>query len=317
MRFIAHPKNKSRHSGFSIIELVVALLVVAVIASIAVPFYGNIKNRSYMQDALNDGDVIFREITATIGDSNVYPTLGSTNGTISLDTSSTYLMTITLGSGVTSPTPFVEHLSRGTTVTGLTIANTVDWCIDVANNNQHAIFTQSGLQNGYNACTAGTPIYNSSAVTDLTGIYANPAYDPTNITATQVTGITAGADTTAVEVSILRTQAIGWGYYFKYLTRSQQAGTTGTVSFWARGTAGAYTTITPQICNDPATVCPWTGSAKTLTGGWQQFVLPYTLTADVVEGTHYLRFGVGNAGVPLTIQITGVTMVNPKAYTIS
>jgi len=138
--------------GFSLVEIIVVLVIVSILSAIAIPKYLNSKNKAYYQTALNDGENAYTEITnvvSTYSDSNA--TFGSTDGTITY-TSLTNTITMTLGLGAVSPGSFIETFSNSTTLVGKTYANTLNWCIAVANNSQTVIYDQDGLESSLNSC---------------------------------------------------------------------------------------------------------------------------------------------------------------------
>ena len=159
MSLSSYLKSKRSKKGFSLIELIISLLIISVIAGIAIPTYLNEKTRVYKQVSLTDGDYLNREILATIGDNTTYPTFGTTNGTISYN-STTSMLTVSLGAGATSPASFIAHLSSGSTISGITYANSTSWCIDVFNTTQSSIFTPTGLSSILTSC--GVNIGNSN-----------------------------------------------------------------------------------------------------------------------------------------------------------
>ena len=209
VRHILRSPKKFLNSGFSIIELVVALLLVAILASIAVPLYTNAKNKSYQQNTLNDGDSLNKEILATIGDNNVYSTFGTTNGGIAYN-SGTSLLTVTLGAGVTSPAPFSIPLSKNTIASGVTYANSTSWCLEIFNTNQSSVFTNLGLSNTLKTCGAGfsssNHFLNSSFETDASNW--STCYNPGSLTSTLVT---SSANFQLGSQSLLRTTTSGSG----------------------------------------------------------------------------------------------------------
>lgn len=142
-------KRLRMHStlGFSLVEIIVVLLIVSVLGSIAIPKYLSAKAKANLNIAQTDGNNLLREIRNATMDIQTY---GSTNGTIALNIS-TGTMTITFPGGDTLA-PFTENVTPGTTVTGVTYANTYNWCIDVVNNSQHAIFDQDGYRGQLIAC---------------------------------------------------------------------------------------------------------------------------------------------------------------------
>ena len=141
-------KKDSKTSGFSLIEILVVLMIVSIISAIAIPRYLAAKNKEYITVAQSDGDNIYREVNNALADITSF---GSTNGTIAFDTT-TNIMTITLGSGGQSIGTFSENVSNGTSISGVTYGNTLNWCINVANNGAHAVFNQDGYQASLSAC---------------------------------------------------------------------------------------------------------------------------------------------------------------------
>ena len=201
--------KRKMEPGFSIVEMLVAMLIILILGGVAIPTYTSSKIRAYQQAVITDGDMLFREISATIGDINVTPSFGTTNGSITLNTS-TKVMTITLGSGVTSPAAFTENVSNGTSVSGVTYANSTNWCLEVFNHNRTAVFTQTGLSSTLVSCGAGSSgsnhFYNSSFETDTSSW--STCYNPgglTNSIATSTAQAQIGSQ------SLLRTVTSGTG----------------------------------------------------------------------------------------------------------
>lgn len=141
-------EKRRSEEGFSLIEVLATLLIILILSSIALPYYSNERMRGYLNTARQDGDSLSREILASVQDVG---TLGTSNGTISYD-SSTHTVTIALGTGVTSPSPFPYILSANTTAAGITYANTTKWCVAVANNGQSAFFTDLGQNTSIALC---------------------------------------------------------------------------------------------------------------------------------------------------------------------
>ena len=146
-------KNRDKlTSGFSLVEIIVVLVIVSILSAIAIPRYLNSKNKAYYQTALNDGSNVYNEITNVfLTYADTATTFGTTNGTISY-TPTTNTVTIMLGVGATSPGSIVETLSNGTTMTGITYANTLNWCIAVTNNVQTVIYDQDGFESSLTNC---------------------------------------------------------------------------------------------------------------------------------------------------------------------
>ena len=152
MQFFKQNRSKvslKGNAGFSLVEIIVVILIVSILSSIAIPRYLATKNKAYLQTALSDGGAMYQELTNVFADT--IPDFGSTNGTI-VYTPATNTVTVVLGVGAVSPGTFIEILSNSTTATGVTYAATLNWCLDVANNGQHAIYTQDGAQYSMLSC---------------------------------------------------------------------------------------------------------------------------------------------------------------------
>ena len=142
--------RRSKAAGFSLVELLIACFIASILAGIATPIYINGKLQGASAVAVSDGAALASLINSmTLGITN----FGSTNGTISVtNLSSIATVSIVLGAGATSPSDSQERVNITTTASGVTYANTTTWCINVINNNQHAIYTEKGYQKALLAC---------------------------------------------------------------------------------------------------------------------------------------------------------------------
>lgn len=182
----SHKQRKA--FGFSTIEITIALIILAVISAIAIPLYTSAQGRSHLTIAQNDGKILFNEIQSTLTD---YQTFGTTDGSIALNTS-TNLVTITLGSGATSPAAFSVKTSSGSTATGKTFANSTSWCLDVANQGKHVIFTEKGYTAGISNCPISGFVYSPIAFTIGSDNQQFPPIGPFGGNGTKTYSITSG-----------------------------------------------------------------------------------------------------------------------------
>jgi alpha-tubulin suppressor-like RCC1 family protein len=147
-----------------------------VLAGVAVPIYLNQRTRAYHAVAVADGKNIAGTITsALLGITD----FGTTNGTITVNTGvSPSLIMIALGAGAVIPLPLSQSMSRGSAASGITYANTTQWCLDMANNGQHAFYTQDGESTAITSCG---PTPGTSGVTNVSG-GLELSYSATNFT---------------------------------------------------------------------------------------------------------------------------------------
>ena len=141
-------KRIRTENGFSLVEVLTVLLLVSLIAAIAIPKYTAAMNRDKFTVAQTNGENIYREITDALSSAS---TLGTTNGTITYS-AGTGLLTLALGTGATSPSPFSENIDPAVSLTGKTYANTMNWCIALVDDSAKVIYNQDGLQSSLNAC---------------------------------------------------------------------------------------------------------------------------------------------------------------------
>lgn len=136
--------------GFTLPELIIVMVIIAILAGVAIPMYFSQQARSDRNVAVIDGKNISNTIISDmIGVTN----FGSTDGTISVSAAvAPATVTIVLGVGGSGPIVFTQGITHGTTATGKTYANTLHWCLDIDHNGQHAFYTESGANVALTTC---------------------------------------------------------------------------------------------------------------------------------------------------------------------
>lgn len=153
-------KNKET-AGFSLVELLVTVVIIAVLAAIAIPLYTSQRNKAALATAQSDAAAVGQEIISMLTD---YTNNGtSTTAIPAMSASGT--LTITLVAPTPS-TPLVIsspiRLSPSSTLTGGLKPNTTGFCIRVANSSgpatQFAVYDETGLRTGFTTCTTTTGV---------------------------------------------------------------------------------------------------------------------------------------------------------------
>lgn len=102
--------RKSTLSGFSLMELLVVVVIVGILASIAIPSFGNAVERSRCRDAQSTLNIIFQAERIFRLDNNTYGTLAELTGRGYMPTPSSNDWTYT--TGVVTAATFIATATR-------------------------------------------------------------------------------------------------------------------------------------------------------------------------------------------------------------
>jgi prepilin-type N-terminal cleavage/methylation domain-containing protein len=157
-------QNKSKRSqGFSLVEILVAVAIMALLSAIAIPIVMGQKDKAVVTSMVSDGRTGFNELSAAF---TGYTTLGTVAAAISQPNYSDVLGVATLtganpvatGPGGIPSSP----LSENNSISGSIMPNynglTMRFCISVTNSNikfAPVIYTEKGYQEDMNFCSGG------------------------------------------------------------------------------------------------------------------------------------------------------------------
>lgn len=151
--------RQANDEGFSLIELIITVAIIAILAAVAIPIFLNQRSKAQESVAVQDGNTVASEIaTALAAHTNIGTiTTNPTTPAVFAAHSGTTL-TITLAGTPSPASPGAlsnVRLSSGTTIhsSGNGGGTSGAWCVALDNAGQRAVYTQAGLVSGAKSCT--------------------------------------------------------------------------------------------------------------------------------------------------------------------
>jgi len=153
--------RKNPDGGFSLVELLVTVVIIAVLAAIAIPLYNSQRNKAALSAATDDARSIGMEILSMMQDYSNNGT--STTAIPALSASGTLTITMVAPTPATPLTQVTTvRLSPNSTMTGGLKPSSTGFCIKVANTagtaTQYAVFDETGIRPGFTTCTTTTGV---------------------------------------------------------------------------------------------------------------------------------------------------------------